>query len=262
MPGSDDLYTRPELAAAIGSLHTVKPSEQFKPLFGSSVADASCSICLEPYLVGTERLTILQCGHYFHAECIQANLIAQRLVCPECRSSVFEESVAADIRNEHRNSQPLVEASDFDGVDGEELIGIPVERVIRYFQTISGNERNRLVAQRMDASGWARSLLTQLQLDVSNAMNEFETFDQEEQGRKAARLIWSMAALVHANGYDIGWSDLQVTMYMARCVLASTSDSPLPDPSTPYPLLTEYNEEGILVNWSESERLSVRRRSF
>ncbi|EOD16740.1 zinc finger-containing protein, partial [Emiliania huxleyi CCMP1516] len=64
------------------------PTRAYEPRKGgaSSSEDASCLVCLEPFCVGEQVMT-LPCFHIFHAHCA-ARWLAESGVCPICKHRV------------------------------------------------------------------------------------------------------------------------------------------------------------------------------
>lgn len=59
------------------------------PVANGTYGCMECLICISDFENGDE-LTVLPCGHEFHATCIRPWLVDNSSVCPKCRSSVLE----------------------------------------------------------------------------------------------------------------------------------------------------------------------------
>ena len=50
----------------------------------TSVEDITCSICLD--ILKKNDVTMLPCGHTFHAKCMMQNILKNNVNCPMCRT--------------------------------------------------------------------------------------------------------------------------------------------------------------------------------
>ena len=56
----------------------------------------NCSVCLDSINLLDREVSILNCGHFFHANCLNGWL-DQQLDCPECRAKVTVGNFARNI---------------------------------------------------------------------------------------------------------------------------------------------------------------------
>ena len=56
----------------------------------------NCSICLGDINLFDKKVSILNCGHFFHANCLN-DWFRQQMNCPECRSIVTRGEFARNI---------------------------------------------------------------------------------------------------------------------------------------------------------------------
>ena len=52
-------------------------------------ADDACSICFEVMVRKEKVLTLPECGHVFHSECL-FEWVRRKAVCPYCRNNISE----------------------------------------------------------------------------------------------------------------------------------------------------------------------------
>ena len=63
----------------------------------------NCSVCLEDINLSTDKeVSILNCGHFFHANCLNDRLIMmafpyRRMYCPECHTIVSRDNFVKNI---------------------------------------------------------------------------------------------------------------------------------------------------------------------
>ena len=56
----------------------------------------NCSICLGDINLFDKEVSILNCGHFFHANCLN-DWLEQQMNCPECRAIVTKDEFARNI---------------------------------------------------------------------------------------------------------------------------------------------------------------------
>ena len=57
----------------------------------------NCSVCLEDINLSTDKeVSVLNCGHFFHANCLNDKL-QQQMKCPECHNIVSSDNFAKNI---------------------------------------------------------------------------------------------------------------------------------------------------------------------
>ena len=67
----------------------------------------NCSVCLYDINLFDKEVSILNCGHFFHANCLN-DWLQQQMNCPECRALVTRSNVVEHIFpkfNQHTVSQ-------------------------------------------------------------------------------------------------------------------------------------------------------------
>jgi hypothetical protein len=74
----------------------------------ASGMDDACSICYETYL-GSDMLTVLPCGHFFHGACISPWLLSNGS-CPQCRFNLADAVSRGSLRASRR-SRPTSDAA-------------------------------------------------------------------------------------------------------------------------------------------------------
>jgi hypothetical protein len=55
----------------------------------------SCGICVSDF-VDDERITVLECHHQYHEDCVREWITSHNALCPTCRRSSRENSILAD----------------------------------------------------------------------------------------------------------------------------------------------------------------------
>lgn len=212
---SKDVRDHPVLAAAIAGLHTTTASDEFQPLFGPSLPNASCGICLESCLNG-ESLTLLQCGHYFHTECATYSLLKHSLLCPECRADLFDSCVAQDVKSERQHfetdNERILEPSAFD-------VLTPENRVAFWFD--EAHQRFLIRSERRSGVAGLDSL--RLAEAISVAWQQFLASDADRKRLIATRVVDAITSST--------WFTRRGDLHAACCLIAATFDSPLPDPN-------------------------------
>ena len=56
----------------------------------------NCSVCLGDINLFDKEVSILNCGHFFHSQCLN-NWLAKHMNCPECRAIVTRNNFARNI---------------------------------------------------------------------------------------------------------------------------------------------------------------------
>ena len=56
----------------------------------------NCSVCLADINLFDRKVSILNCGHFFHSQCLN-NWLAQQMNCPECRAIVTRANFVRNI---------------------------------------------------------------------------------------------------------------------------------------------------------------------
>ena len=64
----------------------------------------SCTICLQKFINGETLITLPQCQHSFHENCIQ-KWLKGNLICPICRKNVKEALDSEIIRNKFEKQE-------------------------------------------------------------------------------------------------------------------------------------------------------------
>ena len=63
----------------------------------------NCSVCLSDINLFDKEVSILNCGHFFHASCLN-DWLKQQMNCPECRTIVtrgkFARNILPKVKNE------------------------------------------------------------------------------------------------------------------------------------------------------------------
>lgn len=53
---------------------------------GRRINNSDCAVCLDSFKCGEKCKSLPDCGHYFHAQCIDSWLLLKTPICPVCRS--------------------------------------------------------------------------------------------------------------------------------------------------------------------------------
>lgn len=102
MAGPADLADMPILAEALQALPNQIITADFVPVIGGPWQENQCAICNEDYKDG-DVITLFPCGHYIHEAGVQRTFRAVQPLCPLCRASIFDETTAEKVREEHRD---------------------------------------------------------------------------------------------------------------------------------------------------------------
>mmetsp|Transcript_2793 Transcript_2793/g.4186 ORF Transcript_2793/g.4186 Transcript_2793/m.4186 type:complete len:289 (+) Transcript_2793:83-949(+) len=81
--------------------------DNLKPItleIGSKYINQECSICMEKYKIG-DKIRILPCNHFFHADDCIMPWLQQHATCPTCRSNLPTEDGDQNSRNQSRNNE-------------------------------------------------------------------------------------------------------------------------------------------------------------
>ena len=56
----------------------------------------NCSVCLGDINMFDKEVSVLNCGHFFHANCVN-DWLQHKMNCPECRAIVISDNLARNI---------------------------------------------------------------------------------------------------------------------------------------------------------------------
>jgi len=82
---------RPNISDFMGTLETIKRDS---PVFGTSVENSVCPICLAAW-EAEDTIKATPCCHYFHEECLR-NWLQRAFTCAVCRREILARNTLSD----------------------------------------------------------------------------------------------------------------------------------------------------------------------